>query len=83
MNEIFLVVYYGLNNDIPNYLTFRSKESAVNFTLKEYEKEYSDLVKDFPPKYKIYLTPKEARKQFNKYCGIPNFADVVVVELQD
>ena len=83
MNEIFLVVYYGFDDDIPTYLTFRSKESAVNFILEEYEKEYPDIKNDFSPEFKVYPTPEEARKQFNKYCGIPNFADVVVVELQD
>ena len=83
MNEIFLVDYYGFNNDIPSYLAFRSKEGAVNFILEEYEKEYPDIKEDFPPEFEIYPSPEEARKQFNHYCGIPHFAKVIVIELQD
>lgn len=83
MNEIFMVDYFGFNDDIPSYLAFRSKENAVNFILEEYEKEYPYIDDYFPTELQVYPPLEEARKQFNHYCGIPHFAKIVVIELQD
>lgn len=84
MEKVFMVVYYGIEDNIPVYTAFRDRQSAVNFILEQYEKEYPNMYnKEDSLDFDEYPTPFLARQQFEEYSGIPYFASITTLDVNE
>lgn len=79
MKKVFIIDYDGFNPEIPKHIIYSNYESAKNFILNEYRKEWSYLqyIEGFP-------SPEEAREKFEENnSGVPYFAHIITPELRD
>lgn len=85
MSKVFMVKYCGFNPEIPIYTIYSNYESAKNFILNEYRKEWPNLLhnEDFL-EFHIYKSPEKAREEFKENNGeIPCFARVIPLDVND